>query len=85
MWVQVAALDEDENYIGTLENDPVHNQVLSCRRYDSLSFPARDGGLDRKRSITSRCARRRPRYACSGYSVSASAAAGERGVSGHLH
>jgi hypothetical protein len=29
MWVRVTALDEDENYIGTLENDPVHDQVLS--------------------------------------------------------
>jgi hypothetical protein len=36
MWVQVTALDEDENYIGTLENDPVHNQVLSCG--DSIHF-----------------------------------------------
>lgn len=30
MWVQVTGRDEDENYIGILENDPVHDQVLSC-------------------------------------------------------
>lgn len=30
MWVCVTALDEDENYIGTLDNDPVHDQVLRC-------------------------------------------------------
>jgi len=36
MWVHVAALDEDENYIGTLENDPVHVEVLSCG--DTIHF-----------------------------------------------
>jgi hypothetical protein len=36
MWVQVSALDEDENYIGTLENDPVHSSVLSCG--DTIHF-----------------------------------------------
>lgn len=30
MWVRVTARDEDENYIGTLENDPVHKDALSC-------------------------------------------------------
>lgn len=30
MWVRVTELDEDENYVGTLENDPIHDQVLSC-------------------------------------------------------
>jgi hypothetical protein len=30
MWVCVAGLDEDGHYIGSLENDPVHDQVLSC-------------------------------------------------------
>lgn len=36
MWVQVTRLDEDENYIGTLENDPVHDQVLSSG--DAIRF-----------------------------------------------
>jgi hypothetical protein len=36
MWVQVTALDEDENYIGTLETDPVHIEVLSCG--DTIHF-----------------------------------------------
>jgi hypothetical protein len=36
MWVVVSALDEDDNYIGTLENNPVHDQVLSCG--DSIRF-----------------------------------------------
>jgi hypothetical protein len=36
MWVQVTALDEDENYVGTLANDPVHDQVLSCG--DTIHF-----------------------------------------------
>jgi hypothetical protein len=36
MWVCVTALDEDENYIGTLANDPVHDQVLSCG--DTIHF-----------------------------------------------
>jgi hypothetical protein len=36
MWVRVTALDEDDNYVGTLENDPVHDQVLSCG--DSIHF-----------------------------------------------
>lgn len=30
MWVQIAEVDEDENYVGTLENDPLHDQVLLC-------------------------------------------------------
>lgn len=30
MWVKITALDEDENYVGTLENDPVHAEVLNC-------------------------------------------------------
>lgn len=36
MWVRVAARDEDENYIGTLDNDPLHDQVLHCG--DSIHF-----------------------------------------------
>jgi len=36
MWIRVTALDEDENYIGALENDPVHDQVLGCG--DSIHF-----------------------------------------------
>ena len=36
MWVHVAGIDEDEFYIGTLDNDPVHDQVLSCG--DSIHF-----------------------------------------------
>jgi hypothetical protein len=36
MWVRVAGLDEEEYYLGTLENDPVHDQVLSCG--DSIHF-----------------------------------------------
>jgi hypothetical protein len=36
MWVRITGLDEDENYVGTLENDPVHDQVLSCG--DSIHF-----------------------------------------------
>jgi hypothetical protein len=36
MWVRVAGLDEDENYIGTLESDPVHDQVLNCG--DTIHF-----------------------------------------------
>lgn len=36
MWVRVTALDEDENYIGTLENDPAHAPVLI--RGDSIHF-----------------------------------------------
>ena len=38
MWVRVTALDEDENYIGTLENDPVHDEALNCG--DSIHFQA---------------------------------------------
>jgi hypothetical protein len=30
MWVLVTELDEDDYYLGTLANDPVHDQVLSC-------------------------------------------------------
>jgi hypothetical protein len=30
MWVRITALDDDGNYVGTLENDPVHAEVLSC-------------------------------------------------------
>jgi hypothetical protein len=36
MWVRVVGLDEDEYYIGALENDPVHDQVMSCG--DSIHF-----------------------------------------------
>ena len=36
MWVRVTEFDGDENYIGTLENDPDHAQVL--RRGDSIHF-----------------------------------------------
>jgi hypothetical protein len=36
MWVQVTAFDDDENYVGTLENDPVHAEVLSCG--DTIHF-----------------------------------------------
>src|SRR5262249_23939674 len=36
MWVRVAGLDEEEYYIGTLENDPVHDQVLRCG--DAIHF-----------------------------------------------
>jgi hypothetical protein len=36
MWVQVTGRDDDENYIGTLENDPVHNDVLSAG--DTIRF-----------------------------------------------
>lgn len=36
MWVRVTALDEDENYIGTLENNPAQDQVLRCG--DSIHF-----------------------------------------------
>jgi hypothetical protein len=30
MWVRVTAVDDDENYIGTLENAPVHDHALKC-------------------------------------------------------
>ena len=36
MWVRVAGRDDDEYYFGTLENDPIHDQVLSCG--DSIHF-----------------------------------------------
>jgi hypothetical protein len=36
MWVQITAFDEDKNYIGALENDPVHAEVLSCG--DTIPF-----------------------------------------------
>lgn len=36
MWVRVVALDEDENYIGTLENNPIHDSALKCG--DSIHF-----------------------------------------------
>jgi hypothetical protein len=36
MWVRVTSRDEDDNYMGILENDPVHDQVLSCG--DSIHF-----------------------------------------------
>jgi hypothetical protein len=36
MWVRLTALDEDDYYIGTLENDPLHGDVLSCG--DSIHF-----------------------------------------------
>jgi hypothetical protein len=36
MWVRVTALDEDENYIGTLDNDPIHANALRCG--DSIHF-----------------------------------------------
>ena len=36
MWVRVAGRDDDEYYFGTLENDPIHDQILSCG--DSIHF-----------------------------------------------
>jgi hypothetical protein len=30
MWVKIATRDDDDNYVGTLENDPIHNAVLTC-------------------------------------------------------
>jgi hypothetical protein len=36
MWVRVTALDDDENYIGILENDPVHERILS--RGETIHF-----------------------------------------------
>ena len=36
MWVLITALDNDGNYLGTLENDPNHNDVLSCG--DTIHF-----------------------------------------------
>lgn len=36
MWVRITARDEDENYVGTLENDPVHDHVLRCG--DAIHF-----------------------------------------------
>jgi len=36
MWVLVSATDDDGNYVGTLENDPNHDQVLSCG--DTIHF-----------------------------------------------
>ena len=36
MWVLITALDDDEYYVGTLENDPNHDRVLS--RGDTIHF-----------------------------------------------
>ena len=36
MWVLITELDEDENYVGTLENDPNHAGVLTCG--DTIHF-----------------------------------------------
>jgi hypothetical protein len=36
MWVLVTDIDEDENYIGTLENDPHHSDTLTCG--DTIRF-----------------------------------------------
>src|SRR5690606_38028866 len=30
MWVRVTAIDEQENYVGILDNDPLHKLVLAC-------------------------------------------------------
>jgi hypothetical protein len=39
MWVLITEVDEDENYIGTLENDPSHGHVLACG--DTIHFHPR--------------------------------------------
>lgn len=36
MWVLVTDIDEDGNYIGTLENDPHHSNTLACG--DTIHF-----------------------------------------------
>jgi len=36
MWVLIVEVDEDENYVGTLENDPHHEEVLACG--DTIHF-----------------------------------------------
>jgi hypothetical protein len=36
MWVRVTAVDGDENYIGALDNDPVHDNALRCG--DTIHF-----------------------------------------------
>jgi len=36
MWVLITEVDEDENYVGTLENDPSHGDVLACG--DTIHF-----------------------------------------------
>ncbi|GAB5406361.1 MAG: hypothetical protein Aurels2KO_45920 [Aureliella sp.] len=30
MWVLISEIDEDENYVGVLDNDPHHGQTLKC-------------------------------------------------------
>jgi len=36
MWVRITELDADEQYVGTLENDPHHRHILKCG--DSIHF-----------------------------------------------
>jgi hypothetical protein len=36
MWVLITELDDDDNYVGTLENDPNHADVLTCG--DTIHF-----------------------------------------------
>ena len=36
MWVLITEVDEDGNYIGTLENDPHHSNTLTCG--DTIHF-----------------------------------------------
>ena len=36
MWVRVTGVNEDDTYVGTLENDPVHDSTLTCG--DSIFF-----------------------------------------------
>lgn len=36
MWVLITEIAEGESYVGTLENDPVHDQILSCG--DTIQF-----------------------------------------------